>query len=170
MEGVFLEDQRILAGGRWALQGSVESRIALAFIGIYSHNKDLVGDTWAGCFYIKGASQHGARASALGNTAAAGVQRLSREKVALIAFSPCFRKTASCSWCKHWHEEPPYFTQADTHVCVCVMICECVGADMLYHLQPCHNLRKMSRTAERKRKHCLIQKCTSVLKIRTDRE
>ena len=48
-----------------------EGRISEAFVGIYSHNKDLVGDTWAGCVYIKGASQHGAAASSntSGNTA-----------------------------------------------------------------------------------------------------
>lgn len=70
MEGVFLEDQGMLVGGFWALQGSVESRISVASVGIYSPNKDLVGDTWAGCVYIKGDSQRGAAAancSASGN-------------------------------------------------------------------------------------------------------
>ena len=46
----------------------------MAFVGIYSHNKDLGGDTWAGCVYIKEVSQHGAAAvssNASGNTAAA---------------------------------------------------------------------------------------------------
>ena len=59
-EGVFLEDQGMLVGGCQALEESVEGRISVAFVGIYSHNKDLVGDTRAGCVYIKEASQRGA--------------------------------------------------------------------------------------------------------------
>lgn len=65
--------------------GSVKGRISVAFVWIYSHNKDLVGDSWAGCVYIKEASQQGASASsnASGNTAAA-VRRQSWEKHSLI--------------------------------------------------------------------------------------
>lgn len=84
-EGVFLEDRGMLVGGRQALEGSVEGRISVAFVRIYSHNKDLVDDTWAGCVYIKEASQHGAATSsnASGNAA---VWRQSWEKVAFIEF------------------------------------------------------------------------------------
>lgn len=35
----------------------------MAFVGIYSHNKDLVDDSLAGCAYIKEASQEGAGGS-----------------------------------------------------------------------------------------------------------
>lgn len=72
-EGVFLEDQEMLVGGCQASEGSVEGRISVAFVRIYSHNKDLVSDTSAGCVYIKEASQLGAAASrnASGNAAAA---------------------------------------------------------------------------------------------------
>lgn len=71
--GVLLEDQGMLVGSCQAEEGSVEGRISVAFVGIYSHNKDLVGDTQAGCVYIKEASRHGAAASSnlLGNTVAA---------------------------------------------------------------------------------------------------
>ncbi len=61
-EGVFLEDKRMLVGACQALEGSVAVRISVAFVRIYFHNKDLVGDTWAGCVYIKESSQHGAAA------------------------------------------------------------------------------------------------------------
>lgn len=61
-EGVFLEDKGMLVGACQALEGSVAVRISVAFVRIYSHNKDLVGDTWAGCVYIKETSQRGAAA------------------------------------------------------------------------------------------------------------
>lgn len=80
-EGVFLEDQGILVGGCRALQGSVESRISVAFVGIYSPNKDLVGDTWAGCVYIKGDSQRRAAANCSASGNAAAMWRQSYQKV-----------------------------------------------------------------------------------------
>lgn len=72
-EDVFLEDQEMLAGDCQASEGSVEGRISVAFVRIYSHNKDLVSDTSAGCVYIKEASQIGAAASrnTSGNASAA---------------------------------------------------------------------------------------------------
>lgn len=45
-EGVFLEDQEMLAGD---CRLSREVLKAVASVGIYSPNKDLVGDTRAGC-------------------------------------------------------------------------------------------------------------------------
>lgn len=97
----------------------------MAFVGIYLHNKDLVGDTRAGCVYIKEASQHRAaqRSNASGHAAAAAVWRQSWEKVDLIV---CFflgkgRQSQGCvcvisvgtlnsSW---------------DHASVCFMLCTC---------------------------------------------
>lgn len=60
----FLRHQRMWNGGHQLPERSVRRRISVAFVGIYSHNKDLVDDSLAGCAYIKEASQEGAAVSA----------------------------------------------------------------------------------------------------------
>lgn len=65
--------------------------ISVAFVGIYSHNKDLVGDTRAGCVYIKEASRHEAEAAPHQDTHCCGVQAEHGE-----SWHYCFFKVQQC--------------------------------------------------------------------------
>lgn len=58
----------------------------MAFVGIYSHNKDLVDDSLAGCAYIKEASQREHQETLLLFQA---VRRLASLLLPFISFSLC---------------------------------------------------------------------------------